>query len=340
MSRYIIKRLLMAAFTLFVIMFVSYVLLRKAPGDPTRSSFFGDASSASSQGLSVDKGLPIQNKSMRQKLHLDDPVYVGFALWLKDMLFGFDLGESVSVEKGRPVGKVILEKLPVTVKLNLMAILLTYLLAIPVGIHSAVSRDSRLEKGITFFLFFLYSIPGFWLALLLQATLCEGGKIPLFPLKGIGGDPTWGKGTWQIIFDSMKYYVIPVFCLSYAGFAGLSRYARAGMLDVIRQDYIRTARAKGLSEFAVIMKHAFSNAVITLITLFAELLPGLIAGSIILEYIFNIPGMGWLSMQALSSRDIPLLMAIFGFGSALTLLGILVADLLYIVADPRIRLDR
>ena len=168
----------------------------------------------------------------------------------------------------------------------------------------------------------------------------EGGTFAIFPIKGIEASSTWGLGTWQIMFDTAMHYVLPVFCLSYAGFAGLSRYARAGMLDVIRQDYIRTARAKGLSEHTVIFKHAFRNAVLTLITLFAGLIPGLIAGSIILEYIFNIPGMGTLSMMALSSRDIPLLMALFAIGSALTLGGILAADLLYVMVDPRIRLEK
>jgi peptide/nickel transport system permease protein len=141
------------------------------------------------------------------------------------------------------------------------------------------------------------------------------------------------------MFDTAKHYVIPVFCLSYAGIAGISRYARSSMLDAVGQDYIRTARAKGLSERVVIFKHAFRNALIILITLFAGLLPGLVAGSIIIEYIFNIPGMGSLSMMALSSRDIPLLMALFSFGGFLTLSGILISDLLYVIADPRISFE-
>ena len=136
------------------------------------------------------------------------------------------------------------------------------------------------------------------------------------------------------------YYILPVTCLSYAGFAGLSRYARVGMLEVIRKDYIRTARTKGLPEYTVILKHALRNALIILITLFAGLLPGLIAGSIIIEHVFSIPGMGSLSMEALTSRDIPILMALFGFGGALTLAGILIADFLYVLVDPRITFQK
>ncbi len=333
MLEYLAKRLGMAAVTLLAILLVSYALVRLAPGDPTRSSFFGGAGS---EGLSADRGELAQNRALREKLHLDRPVLVGFALWLRGVLRHGDLGDSAAVDKGRPVGRVILERLPVTVTLNAWAVLLTYLLAIPLGIHSALARGSRLDGGITFFLFFLYSLPSFWVALLLQATLCEGGWLGWLPLKGMAGDVTWGRTTLGGMLAASRHYLLPIFCLSYGGFAGLSRYARAGMIEVIRQDYIRTARAKGLSEHAVILKHALRNAMITLVTLFAGLLPGLVAGSIIIEHVFSIPGMGSLSMLALSSRDIPLLMALFGFGGALTLGGIILSDLLYVLIDPRI----
>jgi len=334
MVEYLVKRLSLACLTLFVIMFVSYGLLRLAPGDPTKSTFLGEGGGG--EGLSAEKAGLAKNKSMRERLRLDEPVLVGFAYWMKDILLHGDFGVSVAVDKGRPVGAVILERLPVTLTLNFWAILLTYLLAIPLGIYSAVSPESKLDKASTAILFLLYSLPSFWVALLLQAGLCEGGWLALFPLKGLGGGDIAGRSTWAIFFDTATHYILPVFCLCYAGFAGLSRFARAGMLEVIRQDYVRTARAKGLSESTVILRHAFRNALIILITLFAGLLPGLVGGSIIIEYIFSIPGMGSLSMMALSSRDIPLLMALFAFGGSLTLLGILAADLLYVFADPRI----
>lgn len=286
--------------------------------------------------MSAERGAFARNTALEKKLHLDKPVIVGFMLWLGNVVTSFDLGDSASVDKGRPVANLIMERLPVTVSLNIWAVAVIYLLAIPIGIHSALTKNKVLDQTVTFVLFLLYSLMSFWVALLLQATLCEGGRFPIFPLTGLQPETTWGKSIWQILLDTSMHYVLPVFCLSYAGFAGLSRYARAGMLEVIKQDYIRTAIAKGLPEHVVILKHALRNAMIILVTLFAGILPGLVSGSIIVEFIFNIPGMGTLSMEALGSRDIPLLMALFGFGGFLTLAGIMVSDFLYVLVDPRI----
>ncbi|MFA6714320.1 MAG: ABC transporter permease [Victivallales bacterium] len=335
MFEYTVKRLGLALLTLFIIMLVSYFLLRLAPGDPTRSSIMDDNPAAGQ--LSAEKGALGENTAMREKLHLDKPVYVGFLYWLKGVVLYADFGASASIDPGRPVADVILERLPVTVKLNFFAVCIIYLLAIPLGIYSAIYPDSLFDRGTTFFLFFLYSLPGMWVALLLQAYLCQGGLYPIFPLSGLTPDNPESMTSWQLLWETAKHYVLPVVCLSYAGFAGISRFARSSMLDVVNKEYIRMARAKGLPESAVIFKHALRNGMITLITLFAGLLPGLVAGSIIVEYVFNIPGMGSLSLLSLNSRDYPLQMALFCFGGALTLGGILLADILYVVVDPRIK---
>ncbi len=337
MLRYLTKRILLALLTLFIILSLSYILMRLAPGDPTRSQMLGEGQ-AQTEGLKADKGLA-GNSAVRKKLFLDKPVYVGLFYWYSELILHGNLGESAAVDKGRPVGELIMSRLPVTLQLNIIAVIITYLLAIPLGIYSAVKPDTPLDRMITFFLFFLYSLPVFWVALMFQAGLCVGGLFPVFPLKGLAAGDITGMSTWHIVWDYAMHYVLPVACLSYAGFAGLSRYARSGMLDVIHQDYIRTARAKGLPEYLVIFKHALRNAMIILITLFAGILPGLIAGSIIVEYVFSIPGMGDLSMMALSSRDYPLEMALFGFAGALTLAGIMISDILYVVVDPRITFD-
>ena len=176
-----------------------------------------------------------------------------------------------------------------------------------------------------------------WVAMLLQSTLCEGGIWEIFPLQG-HYEPTAEVGTFDAIFKEMYYFTLPAVCLAYGSMTGLARYTRSNMLDVLNSDFIRSARAKGISETKVLWKHAFGNTLITLVTLFAGLLPSLIAGSIIIEHIFNIPGMGTLSLLALSSRDYPLLMVLFAFSGALTLFGILLADILYTVVDPRVKL--
>ena len=336
MLYYLFKRLLLAAFTLLTILLVSYCLLRLAPGDPTRSNILG----GEEQSLNSEQGTPAVNRAMREKLALDKPWPVGFAQWLWRVVRSGDFGESVAVYPGRPVTKLVAERLPVTLSLNICAVLLTYLLAIPIGVTAAVREGGWFDRSSNLVLFMLYSLPVMWVGLLLQAYLCEGGSggWALFLTRAEVAD----DGEWSIfryLYELFRAYALPVVCLSYAGIAGLSRYCRGSMLEVVNSDFVRTARAKGLPESRVIWEHGFRNALVTLITLFGGLLPGLIAGSVLVEYIFGIPGMGTLSIDSLSSRDYPLQMALFFFSGLLTLAGILIADLLYAVADARIRLN-
>ena len=338
MLYYIIKRLLLAVFTLLAILLVSYALLRLAPGDPTRSSLLDGGE----QRMDAEKGgeAPI-NRAMREKLALDEPWLKGFVKWLFQVVRHGDFGESAVVSPGVPVTALIAERLPVTLGLNLCAVLLTYLLAIPIGVAAAVREDGWFDRSSNLVLFTLYSLPVIWVGLLLQAYLCEGGRggVAIFLTRAEVVD----NGEWSIFryfYELFRAYALPVVCLVYGGVAGLSRYCRGSMLEVVNSDFVRTARAKGLPETRVIWEHGFRNALVTLITLFGGLLPGLIAGSVLVEYIFGIPGMGTLSLEALNSRDYPLMMALFFFSGALTLAGILIADLLYAVADARIRLNR
>ena len=335
MLYYLGKRLLLALFTLLAILLVSYCLLRLAPGDPTRSSVLG----GEERGISSERGGLMRNESLRKKLALDEPLPVGFSLWLWGVVRHGDFGESAAVDPGRPVTELIAERLPVTLMLNLSAVLLTYLLAIPTGVLSAVREGGWFDRISNIALFTLYSLPVMWVGLLLQAWLCEGGRFPFFALKAAVGD-TGEWSIWRYQYELFRAYALPVLCLAYGGMAGLARYCRGSMLEVIDSDFVRTARAKGVPEHRVIWEHAFRNALITLITLFGGLLPGLVAGSVLVEYIFNIPGMGTLSLLSLASRDYPLQMALFFFAGVLTLLGILLADLLYAVADARIRLNK
>ncbi|MBE6376221.1 MAG: ABC transporter permease [Lentisphaerae bacterium] len=337
MISYIIKRLLLAVITLTIILLVSYIMLRLAPGDPTRS----DMLTGTGETVNSQSGFLTQNNSLREKLNLDKPVLTGFILWLGNILRNGDFGESATVEPGRKVTDIIAERAWFTIKLNLWAIFITYLLSIPIGVFSAARAGTLFDRSCETVLFILYSLPVMWVGLLLQAWLCEGGKFPIFPLAAMPPDPeTLHLSIWEYQWQQLRHTVLPVICLTYAGFAGLSRYTRGSVLQNIHSDYIRSARAKGLSENRILWKHAFGNALITMVTLFSGILPSLIAGSVIVEYIFNLPGMGTLSLQALSSRDYPLQMALFTFAGTLTLTGILLADLLYIAVDPRIRLTK
>lgn len=332
---YILKRLFLAILTLLAILFVSYTLLRLAPGDPTRSDMFSGESGTVGHRDKVF----MENHALRKKLNLDKPVALGFILWLNDVIHG-DFGVSAAVDPGRSVTEIIREKIGVTIKLNIWALAVTYLLAILVGVFSAQKAGSFADRSSEFILFVLYSLPVMWVGLLLQALFCEGGEFPILPLSGAEPENSLHLPIWQYIFEEFRHLLLPVVCLSYAGFAGLSRYTRGSVLQNINADYIRTARAKGLPENTILWKHAFRNALITMITLFSGLLPSLVSGSIIVEYIFNIPGMGTLSLLSLSSRDYPLQMALFTVTGILTLSGILLCDLLYMAVDPRIRLTK
>lgn len=335
MALYLAKRIVLAAFTLFAILFISYLLLRLAPGDPTRSTILG--SDANAINLTAGKTELGVNKSLRRKLHLDEPIHRGFALWLAAAVHG-DFGTSATVDPGRPVTRVILDRLPVTLKLNLLALLITYTFAVALGVAAAARPDSLFDRVSSGAVFLLYSLPAIWVGLMLQALFSKGGFFPLFPVKGLEAAYRPGEPWYMLALNTASCYVLPVACLAYAAFAGISRYTRAGMIEALSQDYIRTARAKGVSRPSILFHHAFRNALITLITLFSGILPSLVAGSIIVEQIFGIPGMGSLAIMSLSSRDYPLQMALFAFAGMLTLAGIMISDFLYTLADPRIKL--
>ncbi len=332
---YILKRILLAIFTLLVILLVSYTLLRLAPGDPTKS----DMLSGESGTINQRDGVARENLALKQELNLDKPILVGFVLWLKDVCHG-NFGRSASVDPGKDVLQLIGERAGLTIKLNLWAILITYLLAIPIGVFSAAKAGSAADRTAEIILFILYSLPVMWVGLLLQSLLCEGGRFPILPLSGAEPDNAITLSLPEYFAAEFRHLLLPVLCMAYGGLAGLSRYTRNSVLQNIHSDYIRTARAKGASANAVLWKHAFPNALITMITLLSGILPSLISGSIIVEYIFNLPGMGTLSLLSLSSRDYPLQMALFAITGALTLTGILISDLLYMAADPRIKVDK
>ena len=264
---------------------------------------------------------------------LDKPIWIRYGIWVRRVIT-LDFG--TSYKDHRPVIEKIAERLPITIELNLISIFLIFLIAIPVGVFSAIKQGTLQDRCVTVILFVAYSLPNFWVAILLIMFLGGGDFLDLLPIYGISSAGMESQPFLARLTDHVWHLILPVFCLTYGGLAALSRYQRAGMLEVIRQDYIWTARAKGLPEKLVIFKHALRNSIIPIITIMGSLLPAMFGGSIIIENIFSIPGMGQLGFEAVLSRDYPTVMAIATISALLTLVGILISDLLYVWADPRI----
>ena len=332
MRTYILKRLLLVIPTLLGISLITFIIIRLAPGDPAAMRI-----GSSPQGAIRNQQLASEIiEKTRQQFGLDKPIPVQYWMWLRSMA---TLNFGRSYKDNRPVMDKIWERLPVTLQLNIIALILVYLLAIPLGIYSATHQYSGTDKVMTVGLFILYSLPSFWVATILILFLGGGDYWHLFPISGISSldAENLAFGAW--LKDRLWHLVLPVFCLTYGGLAYISRQMRAGMLETIRQDYIRTARAKGLSERTVVFKHALRNSLIPIVTLMADLLPAMLGGSIIIESIFTIPGMGLLGFEAILSRDYPVVMAISTIAAFLTLLGLLFSDLCYALVNPTISLE-
>jgi peptide/nickel transport system permease protein len=264
---------------------------------------------------------------------LDQPLHVQYGRWLARMAT-LDFGDSFSPD-GRPVSEKIRERIPITLTINVLSMALIFLVAIPVGIYSAVRKGSLFDRISTVTVFTGFAIPTFWLALLLMILF--GVKLGWLPISGISSLDYGSLGVAGKLADRARHLILPVLLAAFGGLAGMSRYMRSNMLEVIRQDYVATARAKGLPEGKVIFRHAMRNALLPVITILGLSVPDLLGGSVIFETIFAIPGMGQLFYQGVMSRDYPLIMGILTIGAFLTLLGNLLADVGYALADPRIR---
>ncbi len=331
MRTYIFKRLLLMIPTLLGITLVTFFIVQFAPGNPAELKI-GQAQ-AGALGEQYTKEVIEQTKKL---YGLDKPIHVRYWIWLKRFVT-FDFGDSY--KDHRPVTDKILERVPISLQLSLISIFLVYLFAIPLGVFSAVKQYSVLDRIVTFFLFVLYSLPSFWVAMMLILFFGGGDFLNWFPIYGLNSPDADSLSWGGRLLDRLWHLVLPVTCLTYGGLAYISRQQRAGMLEVVRQDYIRTARAKGLSERSVIFKHALRNSIIPIVTLLAMLLPAMLGGSVIIETIFSIPGMGKLGFESILARDYPTIMGIATISALLTLVGILIADLAYTLVDPRITFE-
>lgn len=334
MLSYLLKRLFWMVPLLIGISLISFLIMHLAPGDITtnEAGFDPKASEESRQKL-------------REMYNLDKPVIVQYGLWLQRMV-KLDFGNSFATHQ-RPVfwdskdkdGNVSLgmikQALPVTLLINVLSLGLIIVIALPLGVVSALTQNRLPDRAITLFVFIGFAIPGFWLALLLMYW--TGVMHDWLPISGLHSQNADKLPWWQYAWDSLQHLALPVFISALSGLAGISLFIRNGMLDVLHQDYITTARAKGLPENSVVYQHALRNALLPLITILGLSIPGLIGGSVIAESIFAIPGMGKLFYDSVMMRDFPTIMGILTIGSALTLIGNLLADLAYAWADPRVR---
>lgn len=324
MLTYLIRRLGIAVLTLWLVTFVVYGLIRHMPGTP----------------LTTDPALMDPSKQISEaeierleKLYgLDKPWYVGYWKWFGNAV-QLDFGKSIP-KNNKPVLTLIAERAPATLLLSVSSLVLTYALSIPIGLWSTAKNGTAAERASSTLLYALYSLPSFVAALYLQLLFYV--KLGWLPLFGITSDNYETLSTAGKAWDILLHAAMPIACFTYGSLAYYSRFIRANLQEVIRQDYIRTARAKGVGRVTVLWKHAFRNTLIPLVTLLGLTLPSLLSGAVILEQIFVWPGMGRLYFESIGQRDYDTIMGLTLMFSVLVLAGQLIADLLYAVVDPRV----
>jgi len=326
MLTYIFRRLLIAAPTLLGITVVTFFVINLAPGNPAQFQ----AQSA------LDPRVSVRIYQELEKYYgLDQPIGVRYARWL-GRLARLDFGESMSTDR-RPVRDKIKERLWPTMSLAALSLVLSLGLSLPMGVWAAVRQNRLFDTVSSTILYGLYSVPEYVMAAPL--ILLVGVKWDLLPFQGMTSDNYAALGAGGKALDLAKHYALITFCFSYGSWAYYSRFVRQTMLETLRQDYVRTARAKGLREGRVIWGHAFRNSLIPVVTLLGLLLPSVLGGSVILEVMFNWPGLGRLFYESMLARDYPTIMALEFVSACLVLLGMLLADIAYAAVDPRVAYD-
>jgi len=313
------RSLIQKIVTLFFVSVVSFLIIHLAPGSPSQVDPMNP------------KFTPEMVERFREAFHLDEPLHVQYLRFYADLL----TGRSVSWKDNQPVLLKIWERFLNSLPLFIVGTLITWTLSFPVGIRSAIHRGGFYDRSTTFIAYFLISIPGFFFAYVLIILVVNTLEVPVIGMKTFGvGDASWIHG----VMDRVWHLLLPSVLGATGGIAVLSRYVRSQMLEVESQDYVRTARAKGLTFDQVHYKHALRNALLPFVTMFGLILPGLIGGSVIIESIFSWPGMGRMAYEAILARDYPVILTVNFISAVLVLAGTLVSDILYVVVDPRIRL--
>lgn len=320
MWRFLTRTILQRLLLLVLISIISHAVIHLAPGQPTE----------------VDPMNPMMKAEdvarIRQAFHLDDPFYLQYWHWVSDLFSG----QLRSFKDGLPVLPKIWDRFLNSLPLFVCTTLIVWTLSFPLGIQAAVKRGSRFDRSTTFLAYALISLPGFFLSYLLILGMVQVFHMPVIGLNTFGSE---GSSATVKLMDRIWHLAIPSLMGALTGIAVLSRYVRSQMLEVVEQDYVRTARAKGLDENTVIYGHALRNALLPFVTMFGFLVPGLISGSVIFEQIFAWPGLGLLGYEAILSRDFPMILTLNFVAAVLTLVGILISDILYALVDPRIRVE-
>jgi len=323
MLNYLVRRLLVGLVTLVAITFLVFGLIRSMPGSPALM-----AMAEASPDRAID---PADIERMKRDYGLDKPWYQAYFVWLGNVVQG-DLGRSFF--RKEPVARLIRQRIGPTLLLSITSLLTTYLLSIPLGLYCSARANHPEERVLSTGLYMLYSLPAFVAALLLLYLFAY--KLDWLPLFGMTSDNHKTLSPTGKYFDIVWHAILPVVCSTYGTLAYYTRFVRANMQEVIRQDYIRTARAKGAGPLRVLVRHAFRNTLIPLVTLVGLTLPYLLSGSIVLEQVFSWPGMGRMYFESINARDYPVIMGLTLLFSTVALIGQLLADVLYAVVDPRV----
>jgi peptide/nickel transport system permease protein len=324
MPSYIAKRLFLIVPLLFGITLITFAVIHLTPGSPVEVQ------------TEMSLKASAQARENLKKLYgLDKPLHIQYFDWLKRFV-KLDFGKSMI--DGRKVIDKIWETIPITLIIDLLSLIVIFMISIPLGVYSATRQYTLFDKISTVGVFIGFSMPEFWLALLLMILF--GVQLGWLPISGIQSIDVSEMNNVERVLDWVKHLILPVGITAFGGLASLSRYSRSSMLEVIRQDYIKTAYAKGLKEHEVVFKHALRNALLPIVTILGLSIPGLIGGSVIFEMIFSIPGMGRLFFSSVMARDYPTIMGILTIVAVLTLIGNLIADISYALVDPRIRVKR
>ena len=319
MLSFIGRSIIQKIVTLFFVSIVSFLIIHLAPGKPSQVDPLNP------------KFTPEMVERFQQEFHLDKPLYIQYLLFYKDLF----TGKTVSWKDNQSVLQKIWERFLNSLPLFIVGTILTWTLSFPVGIRSAIFRGGGYDQCATFLSYLLISIPGFFFAYILIIFVVTCFHVPVIGMETFG----LGSAAWPRLFmDRVWHLLLPSVLGATGGIAVLSRYVRSQMLEVEGQDYVRTARAKGLPPEQVHYKHALRNALLPFVTMFGLILPGLIGGSVIIESIFSWPGMGRMAYEAILARDYPVILTVNFVSAVLVLAGTLISDLLYLLVDPRIRL--